>query len=436
MQKYILLFVFIFSATFLMGQDLVEKFKSEPGERMFNRGDLIGKSQEAAIKDFDGDGKPDVMQVIMSGGSTMIFTVLTSSTQTILDFYVEFDGISINMSTIKFWGLFNLDGEGMPELFILEDNLHIIGLNEGTTYYRYELKNIFGFFDVDGDGLTDIIQYDRDARQTTVLGQGEKIGLDSENEEVISTIKSKNDFQMITKHESIDTLDLGFESVSLESLSDFDLNGDGNTDIVLLRENETGQSTGIRIINGKNRNQALSLVLPEDEDISRGFRGFFDVDGDGMKEAYFGNQTTIDRDGNLSKLPEDFEIFGFLDIDGDNVDDILGYNTAKNVVTILGAPLTTSTNNVWAKNIGITIQPIFPNPVHATANFKFELEENQRVRLDILQINGQILTTVLDEQLPAGVHQTQWDTQGLPSGMYLYRFSTAKGQVTNGIIKE
>lgn len=71
----------------------------------------------------------------------------------------------------------------------------------------------------------------------------------------------------------------------------------------------------------------------------------------------------------------------------------------------------------------------YPNPFNPSTTIKFFLPTQTHVRLEVFNILGQRVTTLVDGDLPAGQHQVEWDgrnEQGRPvsSGVYFYRVVT------------
>ncbi|MDQ7051817.1 MAG: T9SS type A sorting domain-containing protein [candidate division KSB1 bacterium] len=68
----------------------------------------------------------------------------------------------------------------------------------------------------------------------------------------------------------------------------------------------------------------------------------------------------------------------------------------------------------------------FPNPFNPETEIVFQLRSDARVRLDIWNLLGQRIVTLLDASRPAGIHRIRWNGRNalgdaLPSGIYLYR---------------
>lgn len=67
----------------------------------------------------------------------------------------------------------------------------------------------------------------------------------------------------------------------------------------------------------------------------------------------------------------------------------------------------------------------YPNPFNATTRIEYELPEATMVRLDIFDVLGRRVRTLVDRLEPAGSHRVFWSGDGdngqlLPSGVYFY----------------
>ena len=72
----------------------------------------------------------------------------------------------------------------------------------------------------------------------------------------------------------------------------------------------------------------------------------------------------------------------------------------------------------------------YPNPFNPTTSIPFDLPKRGRVVLKVYDMLGRKIDTLLDENLPAGRHQIQFDGSQLPSGIYFYRIEF-EGQIKN-----
>ncbi|HEY9167666.1 MAG TPA: T9SS type A sorting domain-containing protein [Candidatus Kryptonia bacterium] len=63
----------------------------------------------------------------------------------------------------------------------------------------------------------------------------------------------------------------------------------------------------------------------------------------------------------------------------------------------------------------------FPNPFNPTATLRFALPKGGRVTLEIYNAIGQLVTTLVDRNMEAGIFETTFDASSLPSGLYMAR---------------
>jgi flagellar hook assembly protein FlgD len=70
----------------------------------------------------------------------------------------------------------------------------------------------------------------------------------------------------------------------------------------------------------------------------------------------------------------------------------------------------------------------YPNPFNPSTIIHFELPKVSTITLDVFNILGQKVRTLIDRQLPAGIYNVTFDGRGddrkpLASGVYLYRLT-------------
>lgn len=63
----------------------------------------------------------------------------------------------------------------------------------------------------------------------------------------------------------------------------------------------------------------------------------------------------------------------------------------------------------------------YPNPFNPSSNIRFGLPKSGEVRLDVYNMLGQRVATLVDQTMQAGWHTVTFDASGLSSGTYIYR---------------
>ncbi|MDW8438772.1 MAG: T9SS type A sorting domain-containing protein, partial [Chloroherpetonaceae bacterium] len=66
----------------------------------------------------------------------------------------------------------------------------------------------------------------------------------------------------------------------------------------------------------------------------------------------------------------------------------------------------------------------YPNPFNPVTTIQFSLAKAGKVTLEIYNVLGQKVATLIDGELNAGAHRYQWNAAGLASGVYFYRLQS------------
>jgi len=80
-----------------------------------------------------------------------------------------------------------------------------------------------------------------------------------------------------------------------------------------------------------------------------------------------------------------------------------------------------------------------PNPAHPSTAIRFSLAKPMHVRMNVYDVTGRLVRSLLDETLSSGVHQCTWDgrnNRGIlaSSGTYFTKLRTGEGVFTNKIV--
>ncbi len=84
---------------------------------------------------------------------------------------------------------------------------------------------------------------------------------------------------------------------------------------------------------------------------------------------------------------------------------------------------------------GYSLDQNYPNPFNPTTNINFSIPSTEHVTLEIINVLGQKVKTLIDEELSSGNHTVEWNStnesgERVTSGMYFYRL-TAGDNVTS-----
>jgi len=76
----------------------------------------------------------------------------------------------------------------------------------------------------------------------------------------------------------------------------------------------------------------------------------------------------------------------------------------------------------------------YPNPFNPSTQIRFALPNASDVRLEVFNLVGQKVAVLVDEHMESGYHTVQWDANGMPSGVYFYRITTANFSQTRKML--
>jgi predicted GH43/DUF377 family glycosyl hydrolase len=76
----------------------------------------------------------------------------------------------------------------------------------------------------------------------------------------------------------------------------------------------------------------------------------------------------------------------------------------------------------------VVLSQNYPNPFNPSTTIEFHLSKSADVRIEVFNIAGQKIKTLVNKKMSAGTHQVQFNAQRLTSGVYFYRIEAGEFQ--------
>ena len=83
---------------------------------------------------------------------------------------------------------------------------------------------------------------------------------------------------------------------------------------------------------------------------------------------------------------------------------------------------------------GIEFRGAGPNPFNAATAVRFTLPRAERVSLQVFNVAGQRVRSLIDAQLPAGAHSAMFAARDLPPGLYYLQLRVGRAEMTRSVI--
>ncbi|MED5474514.1 MAG: T9SS type A sorting domain-containing protein [Candidatus Neomarinimicrobiota bacterium] len=69
------------------------------------------------------------------------------------------------------------------------------------------------------------------------------------------------------------------------------------------------------------------------------------------------------------------------------------------------------------------LHPSYPNPFNPITNINYSLPIDTKVKLEVYNINGELINTLYNGIKTAGNHSIEWNAEVYPSGVYFVKLN-------------
>jgi hypothetical protein len=109
-------------------------------------------------------------------------------------------------------------------------------------------------------------------------------------------------------------------------------------------------------------------------------------------------------------------------------------NPALGFVDYLPIYIPVSVNSNSTIISGYSLSDAYPNPFNPETIIKFSIPGNEKVTLEVFDINGRFVRSLLNSRLNKGTYSINFSADGLASGIYFYRLSAGNFSETKKLI--
>jgi flagellar hook assembly protein FlgD len=76
----------------------------------------------------------------------------------------------------------------------------------------------------------------------------------------------------------------------------------------------------------------------------------------------------------------------------------------------------------------------YPNPFNASTTIEYNLPHKSEVRIEIYDIMGRKVETLIEDNQEAGINRLKWDASDYPSGIYFYKLSYGDKNISRKMV--
>ncbi|MBC8323047.1 MAG: T9SS type A sorting domain-containing protein, partial [Candidatus Marinimicrobia bacterium] len=76
----------------------------------------------------------------------------------------------------------------------------------------------------------------------------------------------------------------------------------------------------------------------------------------------------------------------------------------------------------------------YPNPFNPTTTIRFSVGRQQAVSLQVFDITGRLIETLIDGKMEPGTHEIIWDAQSYSAGIYFLQMTSGRNRQVQKLI--
>jgi len=148
------------------------------------------------------------------------------------------------------------------------------------------------------------------------------------------------------------------------------------------------------------------------------------IDMQGNLEVYAGSGVKGSVDGSLESAS--FSQPNGLTVSPDGSTLYVQSISAQNFMRVVSLSHATA-NDEWIELPEDTmLAQNYPNPFNPSTSIQFELDRSEHVLLQVFDLMGREIATLIDGIHSTGAHNVQFNAEGLPGGTYVYRLAVGE----------